>query len=112
MGDLLKRAKNITKDAPAPPPLGEIAPITESAEFALRDALAALTVGEALDRGDYDAALEGIASLGPAVTMFFDKILVNADDRAVRTARLALVATVRDLILRLADLSEMAAETT
>jgi glycyl-tRNA synthetase beta chain len=112
VGDLLKRAKNITKDAPAPPPLGEIAPITESAEVALRDALAALTVGEALDRGDYDAALEGIASLGPAVTMFFDKILVNADDRAVRTARLALVATVRDLILRLADLSEMAAETT
>jgi glycyl-tRNA synthetase beta chain len=111
VGDLLKRAKNITKDTPAPPALGGIAPLTEPAEVALRDALTEVAVDAALARGDYDAALGGIAGLAPTVATFFDEILVNADDPAVRTARLGLVASLRDLILQLADLSEMAAET-
>jgi glycyl-tRNA synthetase beta subunit len=34
-----------------------------------------------------------------------------ADDMDVRTARLGLVATLRDLILEIADLSEIAPET-
>jgi glycyl-tRNA synthetase beta subunit len=37
-------------------------------------------------------------------------VLVMADDEALRTARLALVATLRDLILDIADISEIVTE--
>jgi len=111
---LLKRAKNITRDVEAPADLAALAPaLSEPAERALAAELAARAprVAQAVEAGDHDAALGEIAGLGPAVTTFFDEILVNAEDEAVRTARLGLVATLRDLILRLADLSEIVAET-
>ena len=46
----------------------------------------------------------------PAVAKFFDDVMVMTEDKALRDARLQLVATLRDLILEIADLSEMAAE--
>ena len=61
-------------------------------------------------RGDYREAFAEIASLQPAVAQFFDDVLVMADDEALRTARLALVATLRDLILDIADISEIVTE--
>ncbi len=111
---LLKRAKNITRDIGTPDPLSDIVgTLAESAERALAAELEARgpRVTAAIEAGDYDAALGEIAGLGPVVTTFFDEILVNAEDADVRAARLGLVATLRDLILRLADLSEIAAET-
>ena len=50
-----------------------------------------------------------MASLGPVVARFFDDVMVMAEDEALRTARLQLVANLRDVILGIADLSEMAA---
>jgi glycyl-tRNA synthetase beta chain len=44
------------------------------------------------------------------VAKFFDDVLVMADDETLRTARLALVATLRDLILDIADISEIVTE--
>jgi len=44
------------------------------------------------------------------VATFFDDVLVMAGDLALRQARLALVAALRDLILNIADLSEIATE--
>ena len=111
---LLKRAKNITRDIGRPEDLAAITPVlTEPAERALASELAARSprVAQAIASGDHDAALAEIAALGPVVTTFFAEILVNVEDRVVRAARLALVATVRDLILQLADLSEIVAET-
>jgi len=43
------------------------------------------------------------------VTKFFDDVLVMAEDEGVRRARLGLVATLRDRILDIADISEIAA---
>jgi glycyl-tRNA synthetase beta subunit len=37
-------------------------------------------------------------------------VLVMAEDERLRTARLALVATLRELILGIADISEIATE--
>jgi glycyl-tRNA synthetase beta chain len=48
--------------------------------------------------------------LQPAVTRFFDDVLVMTQDESLRTARLALVTNLRDLILHLADISEIVPE--
>jgi glycyl-tRNA synthetase beta subunit len=45
------------------------------------------------------------------VAKFFDDVMVMAEDKVLRDARLQLVAALRDLILGIADLSEMAADT-
>jgi glycyl-tRNA synthetase beta chain len=44
------------------------------------------------------------------VAKFFDDVLVMAEDERLRTARLGLVATLRDLILEIADISEIVTE--
>jgi glycyl-tRNA synthetase beta subunit len=51
--------------------------------------------------------LETIVALLPAINAFFDKVLVMAEDEAVRQNRLALVAQVSDLSKGLADLSKL-----
>jgi glycyl-tRNA synthetase beta chain len=41
------------------------------------------------------------------VTTFFDDVLVMADDARLREARLGLVGRLRDIILSMADISEI-----
>ena len=60
---------------------------------------------------DYRRALTVIAGLRPAVDRFFTDVFVMADDERVRTARLTLMADLRDLILSLADISEIVSQT-
>jgi glycyl-tRNA synthetase beta chain len=45
------------------------------------------------------------------VDRFFTEVFVMADDERVRTARLTLMAELRDLILGLADISEIVPQT-
>jgi glycyl-tRNA synthetase beta chain len=61
-------------------------------------------VGEAVT---YTAKLEWIASLRPAVDLFFDKVLVNSPDPNVRRNRLALLDAIRTEFNRIADFSEI-----
>jgi glycyl-tRNA synthetase beta chain len=109
---LLKRVKNISKGVAAPGSVDGTGLLKEPAETALRDALASGAPGirAAAGRGDYRQAFTGITALRPFVSKFFDDVMVMAEDMALRDARLQLVATLRDLILGIADLSEMAAE--
>ncbi len=110
---LLKRVKNISKGVTAPTALSDIVPVlAEPAERALASALESRApgIGAAAEREDYREAFTGIASLQPLVATFFDDVLVMVEDEPLRTARLGLVATLRELILGLADLSEMATE--
>ncbi|MBI4263159.1 MAG: glycine--tRNA ligase subunit beta [Acidobacteria bacterium] len=110
---LLKRVKNITKGVEAEPHwAGLQARLTEPAERALwaRIDERAQGIREAAARGDYRDAFTGIAALQPAVATFFDDVLVMAEDERLRRARLALVAALRDLILEIADISEIVAE--
>ena len=82
--------------------------LREPAEQALWQALTAKGPGirAAIARGAYKEAFAEIAALQPVVTTFFDDVLVMAEDAELRAARLALVATLRDLILELADISK------
>jgi glycyl-tRNA synthetase beta chain len=58
----------------------------------------------------YAEALRSIASLRPDVDLFFDKVLVNAEDPAVRRNRLALLSQMLAEFSTIADFSEIVAE--
>ena len=68
-------------------------------------------VEEGLRRADYARAFTALAALRPVVDRFFTEVFVMAEDARVRTARLTLMATLRDLILALADISEIVPHT-
>jgi hypothetical protein len=78
-------------------------------ERALYEALERVraTAEPQLDRREYAAGLRALAALRPAVDAFFDQVMVMADDPAVRGNRLALLARLRALFLRVADLSRL-----
>src|SRR5690554_4803809 len=62
-------------------------------------------VAPMFDQGDYSSALSSLASLHEPVDAFFDDVMVMADDSAVRNNRLALLNRLRNLFLRVADIS-------
>lgn len=55
--------------------------------------------------GRYQDALIELAQLREAVDNFFDKVMVNAEDPAVRVNRLTLLSKLRELFLQVADIS-------
>ena len=68
---------------------------------------AEIEVSEAVSRRDYGAAMAGLAKLRAPVDAFFDKVLVNAEDEAVRRNRLALLASLQSLFLEVADIAQL-----
>jgi glycyl-tRNA synthetase beta chain len=61
------------------------------------------------EAGEYRAALEAIAGLRPRVDLFFDKVLVMAEDRALRQNRLRLLGKLDELFSAIALFAEIAA---
>jgi len=59
--------------------------------------------------GDYRASLLLLAALKSPVDAFFDTVMVNADDPALRANRLGLLAQLHAAMNRVADLSKLAA---
>jgi len=84
--------------------------LKEPAEAALNDALALATprADAAFERGDYAGSLHALAALRTPVDAFFDGVMVNADDVALRNNRLGLLATLHAAMNRVADLSKLA----
>jgi glycyl-tRNA synthetase beta chain len=84
--------------------------LQEPAEAALAAALA--EVGPAADRlfeqHDYEASLKALAALRAPVDAFFDGVMVNADDPALRANRLGLLASLHAAMNRVADLARLA----
>lgn len=64
-------------------------------------------VTKALDSGNEGDALQALARLRPAVDVFFSKVMVMAEETAVRDNRLALVNAVKSLFERIADFSKI-----
>jgi glycyl-tRNA synthetase beta chain len=108
---LFKRVKNIARELKTDVGLEREA-LQEPAEKALLAELDAARprVAAAIRAFDYRLAFAEIASLRPTVDRFFTEVFVMADDVRLRTARLKLMADLRDLVLQLADISELAAE--
>ena len=86
--------------------------LREGAETALLDDLVRVEseVAEMRRARDYAAVLRAVASLKPAVDLFFDKVLVMAEDPAVRANRLGLMKRVSDLFGDVADFRKIQAE--
>ncbi len=81
----------------------------ESAEKSLLAALVALQNGDDdFARGRYTESLQALASLKTPIDAFFDTVMVNAEDPALRANRLGLLATLHATMNRVADLSKLA----
>jgi glycyl-tRNA synthetase beta chain len=105
-----KRIRNILKQAGgAPATTVDPALLREPAEQQLAQEVDALRaqVQPLFSAGDYAAALKALASLRPAVDGFFDKVMVMAEDMALRHNRLALLANLSNLFLGAADISKL-----
>lgn len=57
--------------------------------------------------GDYTSALTALAALRAPIDSFFESVMVNADDLAIRQNRLNLLASLRALFLAVADISQL-----
>ncbi len=62
---------------------------------------------EIVDKGDFDKALEEVATLAPVVNRFFEKVFVMVEDPLVRRNRLSLLDSARKVFSRLADFSKI-----
>ena len=84
--------------------------LREGAEKALARTLAELDADNRQDlaAGHYLEALRRMAALQAPVDAFFDGVMVNVDDLALRRNRLALLAKLRQQFLAVADLSLLA----
>ena len=102
-----KRVSNILAKADAA--IGEInlTACVEPAEKALAEAVLALRteVQPLIAKGDYTEVLDKLANLRAPVDNFFDNVMVNAEDPALRQNRLAILNTLQDLFLQVADIS-------
>ncbi len=85
--------------------------LKEPAEQALHQALSKIApkADAAFAAGDYTASLQILAALKVPVDSFFDHVMVNTDDAALRTNRLALLAQLQQAMNRVADMSKLAA---
>lgn len=94
-----KRISNILKKADiAIPAVEDRALLSEPAESALAEAVEAALgdTDDALHHHDYVRVLNRLALLRPQVDAFFDNVMVNADDPAIRANRLALLKRLAD----------------
>ena len=100
-----KRVANITKDVD----LSDLDTINtdlfeEKAEVALFNAYTA--VSEKV-YGSYTEQLDALFSLKPQLDDFFEKVMVNAEDEAIKKNRKALVGTIYKAIFDIADIKEI-----
>jgi glycyl-tRNA synthetase beta chain len=112
---VFKRVRNIARNLEADSGSGDVdrSLLAEPAEIAL---LAEIdrrqpAIDAAVASGDgFRQAFSEAARLGPSVGKFFDDVLVMADDARLRQARLGLMKRLEQLILQLADVSEIVPE--
>ncbi|EJL77068.1 glycyl-tRNA synthetase, tetrameric type, beta subunit [Polaromonas sp. CF318] len=104
VGNILKKAEG-TVAATIKPEL-----LQEAAEKSLAEALKTVApkAEAAFASGDYAASLQALAALKAPVDAFFDGVMVNAEDPALRANRLGLLATLHQAMNRVADLSKLA----
>ena len=114
LATLFKRVKNIARElkdgSSSEDPFRSL---TEPAELALRDELAARrsVIDAAVSTGaGFREAFAEAARIGPAVDRFFNEVFVMVEDPRLRNARLGLMQRVEQVILQLADVSEIVPE--
>jgi glycyl-tRNA synthetase beta chain len=64
-------------------------------------------MGFALSAGDYHEALNYLVGLRTVIDAFFEAVMVNAEDKAIRGNRLSLLKMVDELFMEFADFSQI-----
>ncbi len=84
--------------------------LKEPAEQALAEALKQVKpkADQLFEAGDYTASLQALAVLKAPVDAFFDNVMVNAEEMALKNNRLALLNQLHQAMNRVADLSKLA----
>nr|MCU0964835.1 glycine--tRNA ligase subunit beta [Burkholderiaceae bacterium] len=105
VGNILKKSDGGASATVQPALFGD------PAESALHTALQGVSrrADAAFDAGDLAGSLQALAALKAPVDDFFDKVMVNAEDPALRDNRLALLGQLHAAMNRVADLSKLAA---
>lgn len=103
-----KRISNILKKSEQAP-AEQIGTLVEAAEKNLLTAAerSEADIGPLLAEHNYALALSRLAQLRDSVDAFFDNVMVNTDDPALRGSRLALLAKLSNQFLRIADISKL-----
>ena len=105
-----KRIRNILRKAEGDIP-GQIdaSLLQEDAERALAEAVTAAIddTGASLHQKDYVAVLARLARLRPQVDAFFDGVMVNAEDPALRGNRLALLTMLGERLGKVAAIEHL-----
>jgi glycyl-tRNA synthetase beta chain len=107
-----KRVGNILKkSADEASPEVDSALLSDSAEAALYASLLSVETKAdiAFKRGEYTPSLQALAALKAPVDTFFDAVMVNAEDPALRANRLGLLVKLHAAMNRIADLSRLVA---
>ena len=106
-----KRIGNILKKSDEARASVQSGLLHEAAEKALHAAMQeTVPIADALFASqDYAASLQALAALRAPVDAFFDGVMVNADDPALKANRLALLQQLHSAMNRVADLSKLAA---
>ena len=102
-----KRIRNITKKNETTDVRADL--LVEEAEKELHEVVERVR-SEAqplIDAQDYDRALEVLLQMKGPVDRFFDEVMVMAEDEQLRTNRLNLLTVLRQLVLRIGDISRM-----
>lgn len=105
-----KRIANLLKKADTEPGAVDAGKLCEPAEQALAQVIGTLKpqAQAQLAQGDFTANLATMAQAKDAVDAFFNDIMVMADDPAIRTNRLALLADLHQVMNQVADISRLA----
>ena len=103
IGNILKKSEGVGESVNA-------GLLKEPAEKALFDAMQATVPGAdaQFEAGDFTASLQALAALREPVDAFFDGVMVNADEPALKANRLALLQQLHRAMNRVADLSRLA----
>jgi len=105
-----KRIGNILKKSDGEGAAVNPALFVEQAEKDLHAAMQASVpaANAKFDAGDYTASLQALAALRTPVDAFFDGVMVNAEDPALKANRLGLLKQLHEAMNRVADLSRLA----
>jgi len=102
-----KRVMNIIKDHHATAIDPQLFEITEENDLHESYKQVSLQAQPMIDRQDYQEAMEVILQMKEPVDLFFDKVMVMADDMAIRHNRLNLLKAIANLFLQVGDFSKM-----
>ena len=104
-----KRIGNILKKAEGALPKPDPTRFQDEAEKALFNKVQAITplVATHVANENYADALKALASVRSEVDQFFDKVMVNVDDPALRGNRLGLLKALFDQLNAVADISKL-----